>query len=280
MMTLPLVCPTCSQPLHQHEASKGFYCEAKHHFDRLEQGYYPLVKVKAKTPQSSISRQQMRARQFLLQSGVFQPLVDALQQKMLALTATAENELNWLDYQCGDGFYLTQIHQYLMTHGITQPMAVWGVSDAENALFAASKGNTPASLIFCSTKVLPFANQSMDVVTLFDAPIKGQECLRVLKDAGRIVLVQPSNQHLWQIKQHVYPDLVEKPSQLNIPKRLLIESQQQVSFEIDVTGDQAVNLLDSSLFAWRANDEIRHQIKSSPISGLKCEFDMIVLKKI
>lgn len=280
MMTLPLVCPTCCKPLHQHEASKGFYCEAKHHFDRLEQGYYPLVKVKAKTPQSSISRQQMRARQFLLQSGVFQPLVDVLQQQVQALTANIENEINWLDYQCGDGFYLTQIHQYLMSQGMSLPIAVWGVSDAENALFAASKGNTPASLIFCSTKVLPFADQSMDVVTLFDAPIKGQECLRVLKKEGRIVLVQPSNQHLWQIKQYVYPDLVEKPSQINIPKRLAIESLQQVAFEIDVTGEQAVNLLDSSLFAWRANDEMRHQIKSSAISGLKCDFEVIVLKKI
>ena len=86
MMISPLICPTCAQPLHQHDASKGLYCDAKHHFDRLAQGYYPLVKVKAKTPQSSVSRQQMRARQFLLQSGVFQPLVDTLKQLMLSLT--------------------------------------------------------------------------------------------------------------------------------------------------------------------------------------------------
>ena len=279
MIISPLICPTCAQPLHQHDASKGLYCDAKHHFDRLAQGYYPLVKVKAKTPQSSVSRQQMRARQFLLQSGVFQPLVDTLKQLMLSLT-TDKKQVNWLDYQCGDGYYLAQIHAFLVSQQQADNVSTWGVSDAENALFAASKLQSPACLIFSALKALPFADNSIDIVTLFDAPIKGQECIRILKDDGRIVLVQPSHQHLWQIKQQVYPDLVEKPFQINIPKRLSIDTQECVSFDINVSGDQALGLLDSSLFAWRANDELRHQIKAKSIDGLKCEFDVLVLKQI
>ena len=92
--------------------------------------------------------------------------------------------------------------------------------------------------------------------------------------------MQPSHQHLWQIKQQVYPDLVEKPFQINIPKRLSIDTQECVSFDINVSGDQALGLLDSSLFAWRANDELRHEIKAKSIDGLKCEFDVLVLKQI
>ena len=77
---------------------------------------------------------------------------------------------------------------------------------------------------------------------------------------------------------HVDIGLVEKPFQINIPKRLSIETHECVSFDINVSGEQALGLLDSSLFAWRANDELRHQIKAQPIDGLKCEFDVLVLK--
>ncbi|QIR15280.1 putative RNA methyltransferase [Shewanella aestuarii] len=283
-MSLPLVCPVCQSALHQHQASKGFYCDAKHHFDKLEQGYYPLIKVKAKTPQSSISRQQMRSRQFLLQSGVFSPLVNCLQKVICQLFTDkkadridGEHQLNWLDYQCADGYYLRQIYQSLAENGLDKSLSVYGVSDAENALFAASKAGTPADLLYSSMKVLPFANHSIDLITLFDAPFKGQECIRVLKQDGRIILVQPTNQHLWQIKQKVYSDLTVKPTQLNIPKKLKVVTQKQVSFTLDVTGEQALSLLDNSQFAWRANDEIRHQIKATAIDGLRCEFEVLVL---
>ncbi|MCL1141945.1 putative RNA methyltransferase [Shewanella gaetbuli] len=278
-MSLPLICPTCKQSLHQHPASKGLYCDAKHHFDVNAQGYYPIVKVKAKSPQSSMTRQQMRARQFLLQSGLFQPLVACLQQTVSEVLNSASAQVNWLDYQCMDGFYLTKVEQFITQNSPELNITAYGVSDAENALFAASKASVPATLIFSTMKMLPFADESMDVVTIFDAPLKGQECIRVLKPDGRIVLIQPTHQHLWQIKQQVYGELAEKSAQLNIPKRLVVESEQTVSFTTDVTGDQALSLLDSAIFAWRANDEVRHNVRSNAISALKCEFTVLVLKQ-
>jgi 23S rRNA (guanine745-N1)-methyltransferase len=227
----------------------------------------------------------MRSRQFLLQSGIFNPLVDCLQKVISQLITDKkaehvglEQQLNWIDYQCADGYYLRQVYQSLAENSLEKSLSVWGVSDAENALFAASKAQTPANLLYTSMKVLPFANNTIDLITLFDAPFKGQECIRVLKQDGHIIMVQPTNQHLWQIKQKVYSDLTVKPTQLNIPKKLQVVAQQQVSFTLDVSGEQALGLLDNSQFAWRANDEMRHQIKAAPIDGLVCEFEVLVLK--
>ncbi|GGB66832.1 putative RNA methyltransferase [Shewanella inventionis] len=276
-MTLPLLCPVCATPIKQHQASLGFYCDNKHHFDKHAQGYWPLLS-NSKTKPQVLSRQQMRARHFLLESGLFAPLINQLGASLLSvLHSTERHTFEHLDYQCADGYYLRQLVPAVSEAGIV--CEHWGITDAENAIFAAAKAQTPAKLILAAMKKLPFASQSIDLITVLDSPIKGKECIRVLKDDGRIVLLQPSVRHLWQIKQQVYPDLIEKPLQLNLPNELEVESLQQVSFTQPVTGEQAFTLLDMSVFGWRANDELIHQIKSTAISSLEFDWQVIVLKK-
>lgn len=276
-MTLPLLCPVCAAPINQHQASMGFYCDNKHHFDKHAQGYWPLLS-NTKTKPQVLSRQQMRGRHFLLESGVFAPLITQLQTTLLNVLNAARKEVfEHLDYQCADGYYLRQLVPAVAEAGVA--CEHWGITDAENAIFAAAKAETPAKLILAALKKLPFATQSIDVVTVLDSLLKGKECIRVLKDDGRIVMLQPGVRHLWQIKQQVYPDLVEKPLQLNLPNELEIESQQQVSFTQSVAGEQALTLLDMSVFGWRANDELKHQIKATAISELEFDWQIITLKK-
>ncbi|WP_445777899.1 putative RNA methyltransferase [Shewanella sp.] len=276
-MTLPLLCPVCAAPLTQHLASCGLYCANKHHFDKHAQGYWPLLS-NTKTKPQVLSRQQMRARHFLLESGIFAPLMTQLQQILLDLLKTSEQQdFEHLDYQCADGYYLRQLVPAIAGSDIA--CQHWGITDAENAIFAAAKAQTPAKLILAALKKLPFASQSIDLITVFDSALKGKECIRVLKDNGRMLILQPGVRHLWQIKQQVYPDLVEKPLQLNLPNELEIASQHQVSFTQPVAGDQALTLLDMSVFGWRANDELKHRIKSTAISSLEFDWQVVVLKK-
>ena len=279
IMTLPLLCPVCASPIKQHQASSGFYCDNKHHFDKHPKGYWPLLSNNKTKPMIE-SRQQMRGKHFLLESGLFLPLIEQLQNVLLTLIATTHQsptELQHVNYQCADGYYLRQLVPVLTK---AYPMQQhWGITDAENAIFTAAKAVTPASLLLSGLKKLPFISQSIDLVTVFDSPLKGKECIRILKDDGRIVLLQPGVRHLWQIKQQVYPDLVEKPLQLNLPNDVEIEAQQQVSFAQSVTGEQALTLLDMSIFGWRANDELKHQIKSTAIADLEFDWQIITLKK-
>ena len=278
-MTLPLLCPVCSASLKQHQASLGFYCENKHHFDKNPNGYWPLLSnTKAKAKPQAESRQQMRGRHFLLESGLFTPLIKQLQIVLQDLYSSGGGtQIQHIDYQCADGYYLRQLVPAFTDANIS--CQHWGITDAENAIFAAAKAETPAHLLLLAMKKLPFASQSVDLVTVLDSPLKGKECIRILKDDGRIVLLQPSNRHLWQIKQQIYSDLVEKPLQLNLPNDVEIVAQQQVAFTQSVTGEQALTLLGMSVFGWRANDQLKHQVKSTAISELEFDWQIITLKK-
>ncbi|RTR38977.1 SAM-dependent methyltransferase [Shewanella canadensis] len=292
------LCPVCDQPLLIHEASQGLHCCKKHHFDKSENGYW--IFSQAKKPQID-SRQTMRAKRFLLESGVFQPVVDKI-EAMITAADLVEGEVNYLDYDCGEGYYLREIKaklaQSVEGKDIANRLTSYGITEAENAIFSAAKIQSEARAGFdaedagveCDTgldttfivstlKKLPLASESLDLVTLIDKQLKGKELHRVLKSGGFLVQVSPAPRHLWQIKEYVYPDMKEKA--LNIPQSSELEllHTERVSFKLAIDGNQALALLEMTPYAWRANDKVRKQIADNTFEALEIDFVITLSKK-
>ncbi|MCG9695894.1 methyltransferase domain-containing protein [Shewanella sp. Isolate11] len=268
------LCPVCQAPMFIHEASKGLYCDNKHHIDKHEQGYFLFSQ--AKKPQID-SRQLMRAKRFLLESGVFNPMVEALLQQLQPVLAERSQAIAHLDFDCGEGFYLRSLTSSLQA--ASPELTQTGISEAENALFAAAKSYADATYIVSQLKQLPFANDSFDLVTLIDKPLKGKELLRVLKPGGLFVQVSPASRHLWQIKQFLYPELTEKKLELTLDKSLTLLSQQRLSFTLDISAEDALTLLEMTPFAWRASDKIKKQMLAGDFSQLEVDFYLSIGEK-
>ena len=58
-----------------------------------------------------------------------------------------------------------------------------------------------------------------------------------------MLLVMPGPRHLWQLREYIYSDLVEKPFKVNLPSALSVKDTQALSFTLSVTGEQALTLL-------------------------------------
>lgn len=292
------LCPVCDQPLLIHEASQGLHCCKKHHFDKSEHGYW--IFSQAKKPVID-SRQIMRAKRFLLESGVFQPVVDKV-EAMITAADLIEGEVNYLDYDCGEGYYLREIKaklaQSVEGKKIANRLTSYGITEAENALFSAAKIQSEAragvdaedagaecdtgldtTFIVSTLKKLPLASESLDLVTLIDKQLKGKELHRVLKSGGFLVQVSPAPRHLWQIKEYVYPDMQEKS--LNIPQSSELEllHTERVSFKLAIDGNQALALLEMTPYAWRANDKVRKRIADNTFEALEIDFVITLSKK-
>lgn len=275
-MSLLFQCPTCGLALMQHQASQGFYCANKHHFDKNAAGYWVFTKPARQKPTGD-SRQQVRAKHFLLESGVFTPLIDKMGE-MIAAYLQPNDCL--LDYECAEGFYLRALSSTLskLTNGID--VQYTGVAEAENTIFAAAKAQTPAVLCLSTSKVLPFADNCVDFITVVDRPLKGKECVRVLKEQGFMLQVIPGARHLWQIKALIYPELAEKSVQVNLPTGLTVKEQQRLQFSLSVTGEQALVLLDMTPYAWRASDKVKHLIRSQAFDKLEIDFTLVLAQKL
>ncbi|BAJ00858.1 putative RNA methyltransferase [Shewanella violacea] len=139
------LCPVCNQPLLIHEESQGLHCSNKHHFDKSDKGYW--VFSLPKKPKLD-SRQVMRGKRFLLESGVFSPLVDTLAEMLKPELAhiASDEAIAHLEYDCGEGYYLRAIKsalsEPLQQAGIK--LEQHGINEAENALFSAAKIDSEA----------------------------------------------------------------------------------------------------------------------------------------
>lgn len=267
------LCPLCHSPLHVHQASEGLHCANKHHFDKGEQGYW--VFSQAKKPHLD-SRQLMRAKHFLLESGIFTPVVEAMQRQLSALTP-AETSLSHLDFDCGEGYYLRALAAVFEALSLT--VSQTGIAEAENALFVAAKAQSGASLIQSQLKKLPFEDASFDLVTLIDKPLKGKELLRVLKPGGHLMWLSPGPRHLWQIREFIYPNLVEKGGEPQQPSGLTLVASEHIRFNLDINGEQALTLLEMTPYAWRANDKVKRQIAQHDFAQLEIDLYLTLATK-
>lgn len=264
-------CPTCQQALHIHQQSQGLHCDNKHHFDRNQQGYWVFGLPKKRV--DTDSRQVLRAKKFMLASGMFDAVVEQMATLLAGQLAQHQQVLH-CDLNCGDGFYIRALAEQLAQQLPQLALQQWGLSEAENALFAATKTDSVSQYFLVSHKTLPFVDNSLDLVTVIDQQLKGKEAVRVLKPNGLLLTVSPGPRHLWQLKQHIYPDLTEKPFSLNLPKTVSLVANKEVRYTVDVSGENALTLLDTTPYAWRANDKARHEIGSHAINQL--EFDFVV----
>ncbi|WP_366525072.1 methyltransferase domain-containing protein [uncultured Shewanella sp.] len=274
------LCPKCNEALRVHVSSQGLYCDNKHHFDKNEQGYW--IFSQAKKPKLD-SRQVMRAKRYLLESGMFTPLIEAMASLLSdskdKVGILAQGSLQQLDFDCGEGFYMRELKRVLKSQSPAISLVQTGIAEAENALFAAAKSVPENTYIASQLKALPFIDSSFDLVTLIDKPLKGKELFRVLKSNGIFLQVIPSPRHLWQIKSHIYTDLADKELDLSIPSEAELIKSQRVAFTVPCTGEQALTLLDMTPFAWRASDKIRKQIALMSLDAVEVDFVVALMVK-
>ncbi|QSX30786.1 SAM-dependent methyltransferase [Shewanella cyperi] len=267
-------CPLCTLPLHAHQASGGWYCDGKHHFDKREPGFWGFAKP-AKGKVQGDSRAELRAKHFLLESGILMPAITALAETVTGLAGT-DGTLKALDFDCGDGYFSRALAATLPK---TLALELQAVTEAENAAFAAAKAKGPAGISYASLKSLPYADGAFDMLWLMDKALKGKDGLRVLKQGGLLVNLAQGPRHLWQLRQYIYGDLSEKPFVANLPAGMTLVSERAVSFTLDLKPEAALVLLEMTPYAWRLKDAMRHQILRGDFSALELDYRIVVSQK-
>lgn len=91
--------------------------------------------------------------------------------------------------------------------------------------------------------------------------------------------VIPGARHLWQLKTLIYPELIEKSVQINLPTGLIVKEQQRVQFSLSITGEQVLVLLDMTPYAWRASDKVKHLIRTQVFNNLEIDFILVLAQK-
>jgi 23S rRNA (guanine745-N1)-methyltransferase len=264
-----LRCPLCHHLLLQN--TQGLACDNRHQFDRAKEGYFNLLPVQHKhSREPGDAKEQLQARREFLQAGFFEPLREHLQK---LLPSTAETVL---DIGCGEGYFTSGFSE------VVPNATVYGIDIAKAGVRLASKAAKGSDkLIYCvaSSAELPVADESIDLVTRIYAPSKDGELWRVIKPAGKLVIVAPGENHLFGLRSRIYKEVRPHPLPA-IPVGFGVVSQQRLTTELTVTEPALRSaLLGMTPFAWRMTSESRESILATELND-NLDFVISVYSKI
>jgi 23S rRNA (guanine745-N1)-methyltransferase len=241
-----LQCPLCRSPLHLHEASRGVYCDNKHHFDPAPEGYLDLIPGK-KNPKDSDSRALMRAKRNFLEQGHQAPLVDAMAALLAPL---GPRELIHLG--CGEGYYCRALAERLPGWQFA------GVDIAKNTIFAANKAQPEAQFVIADPARAPILPGTAQVLLVNDLKVKTEQLVSWLAPGGYLLYLQPGPRHQWQLRVSLNPVSMEHPLSWPTLGGLTPLGQERCQFAMNMDQSLRSFILETSRLGWRASGEQRH----------------------
>ena len=104
------------------------------------------------------------------------------------------------------------------------------------------------------------------------APSDDDELKRVLKPSGHLLTVMPGPRHLWQLKELIYADVKEHPSESSVPQGFERLAAQRISYKITPNPPQRMALLQMTPFAWRANESVQQTLNDAAQFEIETDF--------
>jgi len=243
-------CPLCHAPLSRSERS--FSCPQRHQFDIAKEGYVNLLPVQHKRSRDpGDSAEMMQARRAFLDAGHYQPLRDAIAEKLhAALPASAPAVL---DIGCGEGYY---------TNALARSQTQWiGLDLSKAALKIASKSSSVT--YFCaSIAETPLMDKCMDGALCIFAPYNLDEVYRIVKADGYFITVNPGPRHLYGLKEVLYDEVRLNPSNTIDDPRFHLITSKILNHELFLdNGEMIQNLLTMTPYRFKTSPAALDRLK-------------------
>ena len=266
-MPILLRCPVCFEALSPEQ--KSAVCKNNHQFDRARQGYLNLLPSNKKRSKNPGDDQMMvEARTRFLNHGYYQPVIDALIDKIQSFSPEAPQSI--LDAGCGEGYYTSAIQEKL------EDSEVCGFDIAKPAILAASKRNKAIEWLVASVSDLPLMDEQFDVIISIFSRTDWPEFSRVLKPGGHTVILTPGQNHLMALRRAIYDEVRPYPEDKrlqDLPANLCLLESQTIDHLMMLENSQAImDLLAMTPHYWHINTRQKEQLEQLP--QLECELEM------
>ncbi|MGY0399397.1 MAG: putative RNA methyltransferase [Ostreibacterium sp.] len=261
---LRLICPHCQYPLQQ--TMRQLSCQNGHCFDRGKSGDVNLLlpnQKKSKSPGDS--KVMVNARRDFLASGAYQPIAEMLARVVMVL---AQGEPKVIaDAGCGEGYYLRHIQGLCFPNldFFTDQGGIflgWDISKYA-VQSAAKQSDRETCWITASNAAVPLANDSIDILfSTFGFEVE-REFSRIVKKAGYVIIVEVGEQHLIELRKHIYPEIKPFSVKPLLSKALFkYLKQDNVTYKITLDNTQLATLMLMTPHFYRATVEYKDYLLS------------------
>lgn len=270
-----IACPVCANPLEQKD--QRWLCTQQHSFDIARHGYVNLLLAqhkKSKAPGDT--KEMVDARLRVLNSHLYQPISDWLNQWIIDLVVENPNPLQIADIGCGEGYYTQRLENALHDHQIEHQL--YGVDISKEALRSAAKRSKAIHWLVASGGQLPFLTHSLDLIICLFTNLMPQGFAKALKDRASVILLNTGENHLLELREIIYPS-VKKNSFNPIPKMqehdYRLTGEHRLNFKTVLTSqEQILDVLQMTPHWWKTSEEALEQLKQ--YQSLEISIDIVL----
>lgn len=267
-----LICPVCKSELSREE--KSYFCKGpkQHCFDISASGHANLCPGKST---GGDDKRAVRSRTEFLSLGYYEPISRAVCEALSDLGESA----SIVDAGCGEGYYTNNI-------ALSTGADTYGFDLSKEAIISASKSAKRnmidnASFFVGGIYNLPVADSSVDAITNIFAPCAEQEFLRALKSGGRLVVVTAGKNHLLGLKKAVYDNVYTNEERADMPKNMLLESKQTLSYTVQIDGAESIrNLFSMTPYSYRTSERDMQKLLALSSLQTEVEVEIFVYRKV
>ncbi|MFV0131964.1 methyltransferase domain-containing protein [Streptomyces sp. HMX87] len=232
-----LRCPTCrTRPLRPDRGT--LRCPAGHTFDIARHRYAGLLTGTRAT--SGDDPAMARARDRFLSTGAYAPIRQGVAR--LAADAVPE-QATVVDVGCGTGYYLAGVLDQLPgARGL-------GLDTSVRALRSTARAHARAAAVTWDVfRPFPLADGVADVMLNVFAPRNPAEFHRVLRPAGRLIVVRPTGRHLAELRRRLPAMVTIDPAKEQRLRQALdpffeAAVTEQVEYPVTLAGREALDLV-------------------------------------
>lgn len=270
------LCPVCGKALMEENASVR--CENGHSFDKARSGYLNLLMPGSKhSAQPGDDKRMVNARTGFLDAGYYEPLRNEVCDMAGGCLPKVSRPVI-LDAGCGEGYYTSGLYRHLIRQDIRPQTA--GVDISKWAVNKAAKREKDVEFAVASVFHLPIQSESCNLFLNLFAPFCLPEIQRALAPQGKMLLVIPGKDHLWQLKQVVY----EQPYR-NEVKEFQIEGlnlleHRELHWSMTITDPQHIeNLFQMTPYYYKTSKEGYQRLVACKSLTTTVQFHLLAYQK-
>lgn len=207
---LNLACPIDGEQLEVH--AQQLVCKNGHAFDIARQGYINLLPVQHKrSKEPGDSKEMVVARTQFLNAGFYRAVANKLFE-IIQQQIQGADQICLLDAGCGEGYYLDVIAHLFENIKTDSTLSFIGLDISKHAIVAAAKRNKKITWVVGTNRQPPVCTASVDIIVCVFGFHSFEGFSSVLKEGGKVILVEPGANHLQELRQVIYPDIKKTES--------------------------------------------------------------------
>ncbi|MBR2801954.1 MAG: methyltransferase domain-containing protein [Erysipelotrichaceae bacterium] len=251
-------CPVCGETLSL--TAKSYLCRNRHTFDLSASGYTNL----SRRPNISGDNAEMAAARYrFLQKDHYRFLKEKIRE-----TAVSCGAAHCVDLACGEGYYTSVL-----------PGERIGVDLSSASLRKAAKRDPEGRYFLASIFSLPLFDAESDFVLTCFAPRADAEIFRILQEGGSFLFVLPAADHLWELKEVLYPSVYPNKDQPQTPEGFTLVKHELISESSLLQKEELQDLFLMTPYAYHTPREAKEKLFALEELRVRFSFSLYLYQK-